>query len=511
MFRTPLFHVLLVLNFLCLSGTALSAQSLQGVPLSRAAYAEEPIVAAGSNIRFKKYFLDRVSFVAYCRTGNHTQERISDVAMIDGGCLWAGRRGRNSIDPIDVGRYRIVLVDSASRRVIYSAGYNSLFEEYRNLPEAGTQPDGSQGKEGRFEEVVQIPTPRHTAFLVFQMRDGRNQFCSLASYLVKGHLPSEYLSPNCHNLKEENRDYLELLLSPAPQEGDTLCGTGKRATPVTAGSHSLRTRLRNYVRPLHYSGDPRKNMDLVIVPEGYGPQDSLKMERDKERLAAYAIGKGPFEKHKDHINIWGVNVLGKESGISDPGKNLVVNSAVGSSYGTFGSDRYLMTQQVFKLYHLLEGVPFDHIILMANSETYGGGGIYNYYTMSAVLDMSEWILPHELGHSIGGLADEYVDPDPNFENMIDRSVEPVDPNITTLVDFDKKWKDLVPKGTQIPTPAPLQNLPKAECGQIGVYEGAGYVTHGVYRPVPHCMMRDYHPFCPVCTRHLDKVITSFCK
>ena len=502
----------ILFSILCLFGGILKAQSaaLSGTTLSRANYSFLPTVTTNKNIKFNKYFVDRGSFVAYTRSGNHDSERISEVMLADGGCFWAGRNGRHSIDPIDGGRYRVVLVDSATHRVIYSTGYNSLFGEYRNLPEASLQQDGSIGKEERFEEVVQIPTPRHTAYLIFQARDSKNQFRNQDAYLVKGQAASEFLSPGYTSLKQDNHDYLGLLLGSASQAKTRSCHSGN-ASSHDCKTRFAQTRLKTPVHALHYSGDPRKNMDLVIVPEGYGPQDLEKMEHDLERFTAYAIGKDPFKKHKNHINVWGVEALGMESGITDPGKNLVVRSAVGSSYGTFGSDRYLMTQQVFKLYSLLVGVPFDHIIIMVNSETYGGGGIYNYYTMSAVQDMSEWILPHELGHSIGGLSDEYVDPNPNFENMTDRNVEPVEPNITTLVNFDQKWKGLIPNGALIPTPVPEHDLPKDECGDIGVYEGAGYVAHGIYRPTPHCMMRDYHPFCPVCTRHLHKVIKSFCR
>ena len=61
------------------------------------------------------------------------------------------------------------------------------------------------------------------------------------------------------------------------------------------------------------------------------------------------------------------------------------------------------------------------------------------------------VVVHEFGHSFGGLADEYAyteAPSPQYPY----EVEPWEPNITTLIDFDSKWKDMIPKGTAIPTP-----------------------------------------------------------
>lgn len=81
------------------------------------------------------------------------------------------------------------------------------------------------------------------------------------------------------------------------------------------------------------------------------------------------------------------------------------------------------------------------------------------------------VVVHEFGHSFGGLADEYAyteAPSPQYPY----EVEPWEPNITTLIDFDSKWKDMIPEGTAIPTPVATENADLYT--KVGVYEGAGY-------------------------------------
>ena len=47
--------------------------------------------------------------------------------------------------------------------------------------------------------------------------------------------------------------------------------------------------------------------------------------------------------------------------------------------------------------------------------------------------------------------------------------------------------------------------------KLGVYEGAGYQTHGVYRPVQECRMKinECEHFCPVCTRAIERMIDYY--
>ncbi len=48
---------------------------------------------------------------------------------------------------------------------------------------------------------------------------------------------------------------------------------------------------------------------------------------------------------------------------------------------------------------------------------------------------------------------------------------------------------------------------------MGLYEGAGCVLKGVYRPCPNCMMRTLKVpvFCPVCTRTIQEIIDFYTK
>ena len=116
-----------------------------------------------------------------------------------------------------------------------------------------------------------------------------------------------------------------------------------------------------------------------------------------------------------------------------------------------------------------------------------------------------------------------------------------------LVDFDTKWKDLVggaficpgeaePKTGKSRTEAkkygkktvhlgtgsfngfevvtkPDQQLPAFSTlvesdYKVGIYEGGGYLSEGIYRPFPTCRMRDntYPLFCPVCQRAISRMI-----
>lgn len=157
----------------------------------------------------------------------------------------------------------------------------------------------------------------------------------------------------------------------------------------------------------------------------------------------------------------------------------------------------------------MAGIPYEHLIILANTDTYGGGGIYNSYTLTTAHHKQfRPVVVHEFGHSFGGLADEYFYDD-QYTEMYPSDTEPWEPNITTLVDFSSKWKDMLPSHTKIPTP-PTKD-PEKIYTEIGVYEGGGYSSKGVYRPAMECRMKinEAPAFCPVCQRALQRLIEFY--
>ena len=245
-------------------------------------------------------------------------------------------------------------------------------------------------------------------------------------------------------------------------------------------------------RDLEIHGTTDHKVDVVIVAQGYDNETPQKLNIDYYRMKEVLFSQEPFRSHRKDFNVYGVK------------------ADVGAEYNTLGIDRYLMTTQVWRLHDRLGTTPCDYIIIMVNNETYGGGAIYNFYAVTSMHRMAEYVLPHEFGHHFGGLADEYVDEDLSYAGLHRTDYEPHEPNITNLKDFDSKWKAMLPAGTKVPTPV-NNDVPKAECGPLGVYEGAGYSSKGVYRPTMHCMMRDYAPFCPVCSNRLEEIFRIYTK
>jgi len=115
------------------------------------------------------------------------------------------------------------------------------------------------------------------------------------------------------------------------------------------------------------------------------------------------------------------------------------------------------------------------------------------------------IFVHEFAHGLAGLADEYGN-DNTYQDMYPTDVEPWEPNLTTMVNFESKWKHLIEAGTPIPTPS--EEMYK---NKIGVFEGGGYVAKGVYRPTFNSIMNSFssNEFNLVCKEALEKVINFY--
>ena len=256
------------------------------------------------------------------------------------------------------------------------------------------------------------------------------------------------------------------------------------------------------------AADTTRCINIAFVAEGYTREEMPIYIEDVKKSIDALFSHEPFKSRKEVFNIIAVEPASEESGTSVPRKGIWKRTALGSHFDTFYTERYLTTLHLKRLHDVLAGLPYEHIIVLVNTEVYGGGGILNSYNLSAAHHAKTLpVVVHEFGHSFAGLADEYA-----YDNepipMYPADIEPWEPNITTLKDFHGKWEQMISKKTPVPTPAD-----KKYADAVGVYEGAGYSLNGVYRPMQDCRMRtnENPTFCPVCQKAINNLIDFYVK
>ncbi|MBO4282237.1 MAG: peptidase M64, partial [Bacteroidales bacterium] len=198
----------------------------------------------------------------------------------------------------------------------------------------------------------------------------------------------------------------------------------------------------------------------------------------------------------------------QESGVSKEDAGMrKKKTLLGASFYTLGTERYLMVEDMWRLASVCGIMPYDHVLVICNTAKYGGGGIYNFHSTVTDNRYFNYVCVHELGHGIAGLADEYYTSEVAVKDYYPAGIEPPAPNITSLVDFDRKWKDMLDGKTAVPMPITDKNSE-----ELGVYEGGGYCAKGIYRPRINCTMKEikYDYFCPVCQRAFQRMFDFCC-
>lgn len=262
---------------------------------------------------------------------------------------------------------------------------------------------------------------------------------------------------------------------------------------------------------VHWSGDPRFRLNLVLLPDGYSeaelPQYRAKVAEIVEDLLEY---QEPYRTYRDLINVIRVDTLSPEIGVScDDGEYSIRDNRYGSSFpvaclnaliGTSFNDRFtyqLKADRVildsYAVYH--QGVSIaDEVYVVSRSDKYGGAAI----AWSTQTDGSQTVTAsHEMGHSWGRLADEYlVDGDICHIYMMFSA------NVSVRKKKPKhvKWKHWLNEDLPFPTP----NDPAYAGKGVGFFQGAaGGCRKALYRPQFTCKMDNSHEaFCPPCMEQM---------
>lgn len=401
--------------------------------------------------QFEKYFEDKTLRMDYFHCGDKGTEEYYFNELLEEP-FWGGSKV-NLTDSNFYGNYYLNAYDEKSGELIYSRGYNTLFGEWQTVPEA-------EQTRRCCDETVVMPYP-------------------------KENIRIELLSRNKKGIFEKKFEY-----------------------KVDVKSYFIKKdrRLNYPVFDVAVAADPSKAIDIVLLPDGYTVDELDKFKEDCRKFAEGLFTFSPYKENRQKFNIRAVLAPSEQSGADVPGKHIWKNTVLNSSFYTFDTERYIMTYDNKGLRDMAANTPYDFIYIIANTDKYGGGAIYNHYGLSvAGNDLYAKVYVHEFGHLFLGLGDEYVG-GTAYSDLYPAGVEPWEVNLTTLVNFDKKWKDLLDKKTPIPTP-----IDKKEMDKVGVYEGGGYVSQGVYRPRPNCLMNSFQvdDFCPVCHRAIEKQIRFY--
>ena len=378
---------------------------------------------------------------------------------------WSGSR-KNLID-FGFGGYRLEVISVKDSTLIFTKGFQCLFDEWLSTPEATTTPKA-------FKCSHTIPYPKDSVQIRILKRDKKTGFFHEKF--------SSVIDPADKSINREQANQYRLV-------------------------------------PIIENGDVKHKVDLLFIAEGYTEAEMDLFLSDARRFAGYLFEMEPYKSRQSDFNIWALCSPSAESGVDIPHENVWKNTVVNSSFYTFYVDRYLTAPNQSDVAKVASNAPYDALYVIANTDKYGGGGIYNFYGLSMrtnvrkkadgqIVNYEDEVFVHEFGHSFAGLADEYYADETGFdEEVYCRDIEPWEPNLTTLVDFDSKWKDLLPEGTPVPTPV----TDESKLLEIGVFEGGGYMAKGVYRPAYNCRMKinDTPFFCPVCRRAIERMIDFY--
>ena len=410
-------------------------------------------IGAAAEVDFDKYFDGRTLRVDYCFAGDSVKQEIfvSEYVSLP---KWCGRRVNMDTLLLE-GTGDVVMRSLEDGKKIYCQSFNSQFQDWMGTEQALTL-------KCAYEHVVLLPMPREKVEIEIRLFDFKQKPVTVLKHEFD---PKDILVRSLASVK-------------APE-----------------------------TKALVASGSPEECIDLAIVAEGYTKEELPLFYEDAQRMVDELFSYEPFKSNRERFNVVAVGAESAESGVSEPSKGIWKNTACKTLYDFFYIRRLIAVANLRMVNDLLAAVPYEHIVVLANSSEYGGCGVYNSYDVTAAHNAGTLpVFVHEFGHSFGGLGDEYFY-DEMYTQYYYPDVEPWNENLTTLCDFKRKWADMLPEGAVIPTPSD-PNQDNNDYTTIGVYEGGGNQTKGVYRPAINCRMRTntVPDFCPVCRRALQRVI-----
>lgn len=450
------------------------------------------LLRAGQGFSFERFFANQTLRFDFYHSGDAKTEQFTPDRIYCYG-TWAGNPDR-CVQTTELGTYKVKVVDIATNTLIYSKCYSTIFAEYQTTGPA------VKGESKTYHESVLIPCPLKPFLLVIEKRDRQNVTEPVYRVTID---PADY---------HINREKI-------------------------AGAHDR-------IIPAHKGADPHHAVDLVILAEGYTEAEFDRFKKDLEYYTRLFFSVEPYKSRQKLFNVNGVFSPSLESGTDEPRQGIYRNTRFGSSFNAFDLDRYCLDDDNKSIRDAASQVPYDAILIMVNRERYGGGGIYNWQTVfNTGSRWHDYVFLHEFGHAFAGLGDEYFNSPVSYEDFYTPGTEPLEANLTALPDpAHVKWEKYLSPGIAVPTEwgkATFDSLSRASAtlqaerarvtadmrksgateaavnkteqefqtridavnlkiddfisnhplkDKVGVFEGANYMSKGMYRPTLMSLM-----------------------
>ena len=283
------------------------------------------------------------------------------------------------------------------------------------------------------------------------------------------------------------------MLFSMPFSGTAMAAGKTSANQMTVKTHTAQTTAAEDaespkttfpVHVIHKTGNDKENFVIVIMGDGYTAQQQDQFVKDATQKAQGMLTWSPYKEYSDRINIYAIQTVSNETGISEYGGKSVdtyfhlriFGKAVGFSNG--GDQKAKDLREEMEKKYLDAGASVGTIHILSNTNGDFGASINSLFSFSTNSEdnSSGTAMTHEVSHSIGGLGDEYE----RYTNK---------PNTSATSDADSiKWSKLLGfRGTGITM--------------------AG--TETAFAPSRECMMRwAGQPFCEVCKMELARKLNN---
>ncbi len=290
--------------------------------------------------------------------------------------------------------------------------------------------------------------------------------------------------------------------------------------------------MPNSVTQILSSGAPGVKVNIAVLGDGFaaGADQTAYNNKVNDLLMNGLFLHDYYFEDIQAFNVYRVNLISTDSGVGiktyDANNNLVSTVTKNTPLGYYYSGNWAHCwlepgantgTEVHDA--LTTWVPdYNLVLIILNNPGFGGCGGGG----TAVLPMGvTWdTVAHEFGHGMGGFCDEYSALGTAYSGGEPGCVDnTINTSRTTL-----KWNRFVDPATPIPTGKnPAVTTPPGPAGgagynqgakpaswddnqSVGLFEGAGTVSHSIYRPVINCrMVSNLPPYCPVCYTHMKSI------